>query len=118
MNLEKIQLDRRFLAEKGNHEANQLRFGVDCLNRTDEIRKRVGNNTDVFADFDIQLKLHTFNAHCRDLLIGEGNRLASRAYKAGNAAGVANNIPCVVVHDHFDHDITGVHLAKHRLGLL
>jgi len=94
LNLDKIQLDRRFLAEKGNYEANPLRFGVDCLNRTDEIRKRVGNNTDVFADFDIQLKLHTFNAHCRDLLIGEF--LLKPKSSAGPAKKNLSDIPLLL----------------------
>ena len=57
-----------------------------------------------------------FHAQSGYLVLGQGDRLVGLAHEAGDAADVADQVPGVVGHDHFDENIAGEDFALDLLG--
>ena len=57
-----------------------------------------------------------FHTHGQHLLLGEGDGLVGRAYKAGDAADISHQMPSLVRHDHLNQHIAGKDLPLHILG--
>ena len=115
LDLMQLQLCRKLAAKHGDLHAHLARRNVDLLDRADRAFHRAGRDLDSITDLVLDLKVNGgFDAHLGNLFLGQGLGLGLRADKAGAAARVAHDVPGVVVHDHFDEDITGIEL---RLNL-
>ena len=73
---------------------------------------------DGIADAIVDLDLTLFHAQRRHFLFGQWNRFGRRADKAGTAAGITDNVPRFVGHDHFDQYIAGEYLRSTSRFLL
>ena len=60
--------------------------------------------------------LALFHAQSGYLVLGQGDRLVGLAHEARDAANVADQVPGVVGHDHFDENIAGENFALDLLG--
>ena len=110
-NLSEFELHGYILAHHGHQYPDIVFLGVERLHRADEAVQIPGGDSDGIADLEVDLHLAGVYAEPGHLLIGEGNGLGPRSDEAGDAADVADHVPGIVGHDHFDQDIAREELA-------
>ena len=123
LDIGEADLDRCLASEKINIDRNGLSLGVDVRDKTFRIFPGAGNDDDHVVLLKINkilLLRSAFDLAAADsershLIRCKRNGLASRSHKSGDTAGVSDDIPGVVIHDHINKNISGEHLL---LGLL
>ena len=125
--LEEVQLDRRLAAEDAHQDLDLVPFGVDFVDRPDELGERPVRDADALALRERHAVLGRLHAHVPedllDLGLVERDGLAADARdvraadEARDARGVADDEPAVGIEDHLDEDVAGVDLLLDRVAL-
>ena len=97
--------DWRFSPEDRQGDYHHTVFRSDLGDFTDRTLKRTVHYLDAFTQFSIDLELSGTDSEFAYFFVRQRNRLGSGPYKARHTAGIANDIPGIIVHDHIDQNI-------------
>src|SRR6185369_12277699 len=104
LNLQAVQLDWSFPAEHVHEHLQFALLRVDFVDGAIEALERSVGDVYDFADAVVNLVLWLFQAHALldffDFVLVDGGRFGTAAHEAGNAWGVAHNVPSVFAHFH------------------
>ena len=75
-----------------------------------------GNNSNGISLCKVNRNILRLNSKRLHFSFRQRNRLTSGSHKTCHTSGVADNIPCVVIHDHIDQDISREHFLLNGLS--